>query len=1505
MGESILQTKLDNIVTEIVRLEDEITSITNEIKNYETLKGKLSEDIDVELSKNLEKILHHQSLIKNEQEKESIEIKRKEEEKIRLSSYIKDIEDEIVNLKHKELEKNKEMQHFDKKLYDRNAMSKCELEMYEKKRQEQAKEALELAKKNLEIKKDLISLEITKLTELQKNLNAELESLIGKKELYEEELVELISQKETLEELVKGFCITKNYNLIEENNSNNINNKANDPNKENENKNQSYKNEEIKSDNSLYRSKEKPSLKNISNTNNQFDDAYDFHLQNVHNNSNKLLGNFSPEIKKINSDNNLNNPNPNSNSNIKNNFNINMNINDNNNFQKCESIIADLPNNTKNLNISNSFKNIQIKIEDIKCIDKIRFGKVLFDYFFEVDTSMHLLDKLNFEKVMKSQLDNFTGSNGIFSSDDILLLLTKKIFDLMSENKKFNENNPFSSERIRIFMKFFIKIQIYESLINEKFNFVNEEFSAAKKGLESQLNDIAGKISSYENQLEKIIFKQKSVFLDSPSKEKDWILSDSNSHVDSPYRKAIGKLESKLLELIELKNDIEIQVIKIKNAFGEKVDEYNVQIKHLEFCNTQLREKQLQIPYEIEDFKIKNNDNIILIRGEIAEKFQLIKELFKQDENNHISNYNFNSSNSLYQEGYINGINNNFNHNSLINSNFPNTNNNGNVNNNNSLFEACIDKIRQSVNQLKKSSDNINNNCSDANITSITKDCFSERKKNLSNQINSSLQMSVANIPNVTNNFFRSSNASDYYNRATNSNNLMYNKSVPDNNIVMEDQKNSIIGNYSKLDKHDYGCVRMEEASALHRSGKKIGSQEKSFIDINNNNNNTNNIRNQHNNSNINFQPQQHQIISDKYSNFNHNQDSVFFYEQEKYKNNQSFNTSKTSPYQANVRNTSSYLNANHYPNSNNNQFFHTYTQVHSTPYRNSVIENFNTKKTNNIRDSNRLENDIISQNSNNEAFFKNLNYDNKINNNFAEVLNYNQNYASNEPYQPNYESEFYNKYNRLKNYNNINNNGLNNNHSLNKINSYRENNSNNDPDFNQLYCENKPLSPREYNYSFHRSKKNSINSFNSFPIHKRNNSSSYFDAKPHKNSHLRYREENNFCTGCLNVNYNFDENKSSLNNEEEPEPEKFCENCNRKINHYVNISSLDNNENINFNNNSRDDMKNHNNKNNNKIRNNFIDYDNQQISNQNEEGNFTSPNSNKNKSNNDKNNRNINNKFMHHRQLSNMTNKDNSDDISYLNEKYERNRKLFYETKQFINQQQANIDKQKKIPINSIESERIKIQKNEPYAGMNTHNLNYSKKNHIPNNSVARNYNGGKMNHIGKTLSILSDKEILNNSIRNIKNEINSHGDVDRFNEKIKTSSCSKGSNKTKDKTEKEKENKKSMNNIFKSNKKIQDFTSNKVQCIKENNDNKNNLTASPADKAQKMMTMTSIEKDYLTNNQTASGICSTKAFNFEQSEKKILAIMLGNVLKEKLLDGQMRIKVYFKLFFYYLNNP
>jgi len=286
---------------------------------------------------------------------------------------------------------------------------------------------------------------------------------------------------------------------------------------------------------------------------------------------------------------------------------------------------------------------------------------------------MNLLDKTHFANSLKTAFKSYTDNFGIFSTEDILVLVTKNIFDLMLENKRFSEANPFSSDKIRFFLRYAIKIHYYDSLINSKFDFVNSVFANEEIKMKTDISEINFKIQKFKSEFEKLCLKQKSAHLpDSPSrKDKNSFYDYLNN--DSPYLKAIAKLDAKLLELIEQKNEIELEIIKIKQFSAEKIDKFKSEISYIENLNNEFKAKRTLVPFEIEQNKIVNNEEIIAIRNKIAEKFQRIKIIFNSTD--HVSNQN-------------------------------------------NLLESCIDKIRQSVNDFRLSGDlNINDNSKGSILT--------------------------------------------------------------------------------------------------------------------------------------------------------------------------------------------------------------------------------------------------------------------------------------------------------------------------------------------------------------------------------------------------------------------------------------------------------------------------------------------------------------------------------------------------------------------------------------------------------------------------------------------------------------------------------------------------------------------------------------------------------------------------------------------------------------------
>ncbi len=852
MEEKILQDKLDEIVTEIVRLEDEITIVTNEMKNFENSKIKISEEIESEINKNKEKIREINRIIKNEEMNEGTETKIKEDEKTRISNYIKEIENEIKSLKKKDLEKIMEKEILDKKYEEINNRNFLRSESFEKKRKQQEKENIENARKNYEIKKGIFNLEIEKLNSEISLLNENFEKMNIIKNNYETDLVNLISQKETLEEIIKSY---NNNKIIADNypneDNNNLRNSSNSINNNNINL---YNNNSINMDNEDY----------FKNSNQKF-----------------------------------------------------YNLNNSNNFNNISN--SNLFRSQNSINNFYSLKNFELNIEDFKSINKNTIGKALYDHLFEIDTRINILSSKLFSDVIKDAFENYTDNNGIFTSDDIIVLITKKIFDIMLDNKAFSEINPFTADKLRYLLKYFMKIQYYDNLINDKFDFVNIKFELEKKNYEKNIIDLNFKLNNLQNQLEKLNLKQKTFHLDSPTKEKNSYNEYLNR--ESPYLKAISKLDTKLLELIEQKNDIELKIIGFKQNTSEKIDSLKNEILKLENIINDLKSKKSLFPYEIDQNKIKNNERIISIRSEIAEKFLRIKIIFNSTDH---------------------------------------------VNNENNLLESCIDKIRQSVNDLRISASEFNNINNDINksFNNRFKNSKPLDQSNYNSNYNTINQSQIYNSKNGNkeiskmNNFNSCSNNFNERNKMTNYSEVKNEKEKRDVNL--------------RYEKNDFGCMPF---TATVNNTNRNPEKTQTFFNLYDNNNKSidnhlrqsnetfknNNINdkntfhnkssilnenefghNNYNNTNINLSSK---IDFPNINNNNYNSTNFNQYLERKNNNfknaNQSFNTCREIQYKdfdSNNLGGPSYVESN--SRHLNNKSFHHNAHTYSTPYR-SIRNNF------------------------------------------------------------------------------------------------------------------------------------------------------------------------------------------------------------------------------------------------------------------------------------------------------------------------------------------------------------------------------------------------------------------------------------------------------------------------------------------------------------------------------------------------------------------------------------
>ena len=87
----------------------------------------------------------------------------------------------------------------------------------------------------------------------------------------------------------------------------------------------------------------------------------------------------------------------------------------------------------------NNFKHFELKSSDLKNLNKDKTSRALYEYLFEANSSFALINKENFINNMKNSFEKILENNGIFTCEDIIILITKKMFDLMSENKTLHD----------------------------------------------------------------------------------------------------------------------------------------------------------------------------------------------------------------------------------------------------------------------------------------------------------------------------------------------------------------------------------------------------------------------------------------------------------------------------------------------------------------------------------------------------------------------------------------------------------------------------------------------------------------------------------------------------------------------------------------------------------------------------------------------------------------------------------------------------------------------------------------------------------------------------------------------------------------------------------------------------------------------------------------------------------------------------------------------------------
>ena len=331
---------------------------------------------------------------------------------------------------------------------------------------------------------------------------------------------------------------------------------------------------------------------NFSNNNKKFKkiEIYSYELYNL--DSNKIANNISEdiiEIFKI-----LNNRNVTSSKFINNGSVNNMNNNG----------------NSYNKNINNKYNKNKLYI-NIK--DKIEF----------------FMKSQKISKPNKFKIENFFED------------LNKIIFNFIQGKSEQIDENILNPQFIINYLIYYFKINYYENIIIEKLNFINKDYKTNKKELNRILESNKNEINTLKSRLDQNSTKKTNL----ENKLSNLINKNNSEKDNNNNNKNLTKNELNYIEIcrkankiISEQNNIENEIISIKDdniTFEQENKAKNLKLKNK---IQEIDKKIEQLNKDIELNKIKNNEEIILLRKNISEKFNLIKNLLHRYKTKHGSN---------------------------------------------------------------------------------------------------------------------------------------------------------------------------------------------------------------------------------------------------------------------------------------------------------------------------------------------------------------------------------------------------------------------------------------------------------------------------------------------------------------------------------------------------------------------------------------------------------------------------------------------------------------------------------------------------------------------------------------------------------------------------------------------------------------------------------------------------------------------------------------------------
>jgi Tfp pilus assembly major pilin PilA len=314
-------------------------------------------------------------------------------------------------------------------------------------------------------------------------------------------------------------------------------------------------------------------------------------------------------------------------------------------FKTSTGSLMDLPivnsnSNTNNKQNSNGFnhnipyKYVDMLFHEIITLDFNLLNKTLFSSLCEVlkncehklitSSDISIIPREQILELLKKSIESMKEGYNIYSIDDFFILFCKKLLDILTSSIGGKITKEINVEKFRWFVKYHFKSNYYEGLITSKLSFLNKDYKFLKKEKQSFILEINNKCQGLLSRLEKLEIKENEI-----RNRIDLILEGKNSNLMDPRLFSLKHLDTKLLSLIELKNDLEKEIQNLNKKKDIIVNKYSEQITDMEKIAEILIRKKANKEEELSVLQIKSKEEIITLRNKISELFKEIKEQLK------------------------------------------------------------------------------------------------------------------------------------------------------------------------------------------------------------------------------------------------------------------------------------------------------------------------------------------------------------------------------------------------------------------------------------------------------------------------------------------------------------------------------------------------------------------------------------------------------------------------------------------------------------------------------------------------------------------------------------------------------------------------------------------------------------------------------------------------------------------------------------------------------------